>query len=176
MHLRNVMEFIQIISLFVNNSMKKNNALRDVGNWYMSASVELKSWDGKTNLCACCKITQSDRVNSYLGLQCRVNEYEIALNFERWDSAVIVYDLFEVASNFSFPCTRRQRYHFSLRRLILDSFSLLTGSCIQHYAPSKTFLAMGLNKCWNGLMAMVLMSVHVSNVSLCDFGLVWIRF
>jgi len=49
----------------------------------MSASVELKSWDGKTNLWACCKIIQSDRVNSYLGLQCRVNEYEIALNFER---------------------------------------------------------------------------------------------
>jgi len=85
----------------------------------------------------------SDRVNSYLGLQGTVNEDEIALNFGTWDSTVVVYDLFEVASSFSFQSSRRQWYQFRLRRLILHSFSLLTDSCIQNYAPSRNVFSNG---------------------------------
>lgn len=142
----------------------------DVGNWYMAASVELKSWDGKANLWACWKFIQSDRMNSYLGLQGTVNEDGIALNFGTWDSAVIVYHLFEVGSSFSFQSTRRQWYQFRLGRLTLNSFSLLTDSCIQHYAPSKKGFSNGTKKMLKWFDG------HGSNVSLCDIGLVWISF
>jgi hypothetical protein len=100
-------------------------------------------------------------MNIYFGPQGTVNEDKIALNLGHEVVRVIDYDLFDLASCFRFQSTGRQWYHFSLRSLILDSFSLLNGSCIQDYAPLIKFWGITLDRSWNGLMVKVLMSMYV---------------